>query len=39
MRAILGEVRAKGITEKEENKHTTLIYRGEKNKESSLLNS
>jgi len=38
MRAILGEERAKGITENEENKHTTLIYRGEKNKESSLLN-
>lgn len=38
MRAILGEGRVKGITQNEENKHTTLIYRGEKNKESSLLN-
>jgi hypothetical protein len=38
MGAILGEGRVKGITENEENKHTTLIYRGEKNKESSPLN-
>jgi hypothetical protein len=38
MGAILEEGRVKGITEYEENKHTTLIYRGEKNKESSPLN-
>jgi hypothetical protein len=38
MRAILGEWRVKGITEIEKNKHTTLIYWGEKNKESSPLN-
>ena len=38
MGAILGEGRVKGITGNEENKHTTLIYRGEKNKESSPLN-
>jgi len=36
--AILGEGRLKGTTANEENKHTTLIYRGEKNKESSPLN-
>jgi hypothetical protein len=38
MRAILGEGRVKGITEMEKNKHTTLIDRGEKDKESSPLN-
>jgi len=39
MWAILGEGRVKGITENEENKPKTIIYRKEKNKESSLLNS
>jgi hypothetical protein len=38
MRAILGEGRVKGITENEKNKHTTLIDKGEKNKDSSPLN-